>query len=157
MYCVHNWYMSVLTPILNIKIMNFFIVKSPSQSSWWQCSLEMLYFKPYLRSKFLPILETCLDKEALEITSQRALHHIPYNFSNSFPPNSPCGGTFFYYEEENEWMSLQILFFLSYISVNVTKLSSKRMQMVEIPIFAETVLLSQRKSYSISRAYGEMW
>ena len=60
-------------------------------------------------------------------------------FPTLFPPDSPCGGTFFYYEEENEWMSLQI-FFLSYISVNVTKLSSKRMQMVEIPIFAETVL-----------------
>ena len=48
------------------------------------------------------------------------------------------------------------IFFLSYISVNVTKLSSKRMQMVEIPTFAEIVLLSERKSYSISRAYGEM-
>lgn len=50
----------------------------------------------------------------------------------------------------------EYFFFLSYISVNVTKLSSKRMQMVEIPTFAEIVLLSERKSYSISRAYGEM-
>ena len=41
----------------------------------------------------------------------------------------------------NGYPSKYFFFFVLYL-VNVTKLSSKSMQMVEMPIFAETVLLS---------------
>lgn len=81
---------------------------------------SLLYFKPYIRSNFLCILETSLDKEALETISQRVLQCIAYIFSNSFffPPNFQSGGTFFYYEEEeenDEYHSKYVFFFVLYL------------------------------------------
>ena len=116
-------------------------VRQPFPEFLMAVSSWLLYFKPYLRSNFLPTLESSVDKEALEITSQSVLHHIPYNFSNSFSPKLPMWRNLFLLRGR-KWMDIPpniYIFFVLYL-VNVTKLSSKRMQMVEMPIFAETVL-----------------
>ena len=130
---------------------------SPSQSSWWQCSLDCCISNLISDLSFFLFCRLAWIKRHLKSLLREPFTTYLIIFPTLFPQTPHVEEPFSIMRKKMNGCPSKYFFFLSYISVNVTKLSSKRMQMVEIPIFAEIVLLSQRKSYSISRAYGEMW
>ena len=84
---------------------------NPSQSSWWQCSLDCCISNFISDLIFFLFWRLVWIKRHLKSLLRESFTTYLIIFPTLFPPNSPCGATFFYYEEENEWMPLRIFFF----------------------------------------------